>query len=477
MGRGAKRATAEVVEDVAKAAPKSVGALEGVVEGAAPGLLKSAARSGAASKLLSVGKGVGLSAVTGLVDFGMRKAAGEDTTSAAIGAGGSAVGGTIGAAIGTAIAPGIGTVVGGMLGSAIGDTVGEWSAKQIAATKESTNNIVAAQANTSNEITKAVTGPTPANLLPQEQDGQKSVLDRQLEALVSIREFMWADMSNFLEAIELNTSDTTGGLFSLGRTLRSKPQEPKPETAATTGEQPPTQQVSTSTQTPILPASQISTGVLPTEGFTQKTASMTKSREAVAGGSTHVGIQALSNKLAEDIPEIKQFTAFNDAFHQRRLQDSKHKQGLAMDLTVDDPSKSGEVTAKIQKIISEAGINAFVQDEYKKQSAGATGGHIHIQLNNQGDANKLAMALVSPKPQLPSVRAENAGDAQQVARQSMAQAVNQNPTTQSAPQQNIMVAGGGSGVVPVPVGGVNRLPIANVTDLTPIVQQLMGIRT
>lgn len=480
LGRGAKRATAEVVEDVAKATPKSIGALEGAAEGAAPGFLKSAARSvarrGTASKLLKAGKIGGLAGLaSGLVDFGMRIRSGESVKSAAVGAGGSAVGGAVGAAVGQALIPI--PILGAVIGGAVGSSIGDWTAKQITATEDSTNRIVAAQANTSHEIATAVTEPPRANQLPLEQEGQDSVLDRQLVELVSIREFMTTNMADFLEAIEVNTSDTTGGLFSLGRTLRSKPQEPKPETAATTGEQPPMQQVSTSTQTPILPASQLSTGVPPTEGFSQKTASMTKSRESVAGGSTHIGIQALSNRLAEDIPEIKQFTAFNDAFHQRRLQASKHKQGLAMDLTVDDPSKSSEVTAKIQKIISEAGINAFVQDEYKKQSAGATGGHIHIQLNNQGDANKLAMALVSPQPQLPSVRAENAGDAQQVARQSMTQAVNQNPATASAPQQNIVVAGGGSRSVVVPVSGGNRPPIGNVTDSTPIVQQLMGIRT
>lgn len=463
-GRTANRVSSRVSKGRAARVPK----------GGAARALRSVARSGTASKLLSVGKGVGLGAVTGLVDFGMRKASGEDTKTAAIGAGGTAIGGAAGAALGTLMFPGIGTAIGGMIGSAIGDSVGEWASKQTTATEKSTNQIVGPQANTSNEITKALTEPSPANQLPVQQEGQKSVLDRQLEELVSIREFMVDNMADFLEAIEVNTSDTTGGLIGLGRSLFSKRESSQPKPTEPTVQQVAAPATPTSDDI-IRPASQTSTGTSAVAaGWTQKTASMTKSAEAVAGGSTHVGIQALSNRLAEDIPEIKQFTAFNDAFHQRRLQASKHKQGLAMDLTVDDPSKSSEVTAKIQKIIKEAGINAFVQDEYKKQSAGATGGHIHIQLNNQGDANKLAMALIAPQSQLPSIQAQNTGDAQQVARQSMAQSVSQNPTTQSPSQQNIIVAGGGSGAVAVPVGtGANRPPIGPPTDQSPIVQRLM----
>lgn len=63
----------------------------------------------------------------GALDFGMRKASGQDTTSAAIGAGGGLAGGLAGAAAGAAIGsivPGVGTAIGGIIGGIAGSLMG-----------------------------------------------------------------------------------------------------------------------------------------------------------------------------------------------------------------------------------------------------------------------------------------------------------------------------------------------------------------
>ena len=60
------------------------------------------------------------------LDFGLRKAGGQDTTTAAGGAVGAAAGGAAGAALGSLVpVPVVGTVVGGVLGSMIGGWLGE----------------------------------------------------------------------------------------------------------------------------------------------------------------------------------------------------------------------------------------------------------------------------------------------------------------------------------------------------------------
>ena len=81
----------------------------------------------AGKSLLSIGKSLPLLGIAfaGL-DFGLRKAEGQDPGKAAGGAIGAGVGGAIGATLGSAIpVPVVGTVVGGVLGSMIGGWLGE----------------------------------------------------------------------------------------------------------------------------------------------------------------------------------------------------------------------------------------------------------------------------------------------------------------------------------------------------------------
>lgn len=101
---------------------------------------------------------------------------------------------------------------------------------------------------------------------------------------------------------------------------------------------------------------------------------------ASAGGDTSLGILSLAHSLQSDIREI---TALNDVFHKT----GKHPQGLAMDFSLNDPSKSAEVAAKIRAKIGNAGT---VIDEYLHPSKNSTGPHIHVQFNNAAAAQRYA---------------------------------------------------------------------------------------
>ena len=97
----AAKAVVSSADDILKAAPKALGFL-----GKASGFVGMAAK-----KLPIIGP---------LLDFGIRKAIGQDTAEAAVGTAGGLAGGLAGAAIGTFILPVIGTAIGGLIGSLAG---------------------------------------------------------------------------------------------------------------------------------------------------------------------------------------------------------------------------------------------------------------------------------------------------------------------------------------------------------------------
>ena len=121
-----------------------------------------------------------------------------------------------------------------------------------------------------------------------------------------------------------------------------------------------------------------------------------KSKEATAGGKAKPGLYSLAKIIQNTIPGFKYFTAFNDGYHVSQGYFSKkgnrnpstHSMGLALDFTLSDTSKSGEATQKIKSIFSKYGINGSVVNEYAKGSAGSTGGHIHVNFANAGEAGK-----------------------------------------------------------------------------------------
>lgn len=115
-----------------------------------------------------------------------------------------------------------------------------------------------------------------------------------------------------------------------------------------------------------------------------------KSAEAYSGGKAHQGILDLAG-LIQDKFQITRFTAFNDQYHKGTS--SQHAKGLALDFTLQNPNKSGQVTTELRSMLDKNGVNAKVLDEYKDPSKRATGGHIHVSFNSQADADKY-LALV-----------------------------------------------------------------------------------
>ena len=87
----------------------------------------------------------------------------------------------------------------------------------------------------------------------------------------------------------------------------------------------------------------------------------------------------IAKQVQDNIPGFMQFTGFNDQFHNENAPGSKHTKGKAFDFVLNKPP-SKEEGAKILSQLKALGID-YAQDEYNDPSSGATGGHIHGQLN------------------------------------------------------------------------------------------------
>lgn len=133
-----------------------------------------------------------------------------------------------------------------------------------------------------------------------------------------------------------------------------------------------------------------------TSGATSNSGLRLKSGEAVAGGDSHPGVKRLAQLVQTNVATFKQITSMNDAYHQQRKPNSKHARGLAMDFTLTDGIRSSDqAVATVKAILQQAGLNPnefLVLNEYKKMSAGATGGHVHVGFNTVAAADKFAQA-------------------------------------------------------------------------------------
>lgn len=101
-------------------------------------------------------------------------------------------------------------------------------------------------------------------------------------------------------------------------------------------------------------------------------------------GEVSPGLGKLYDYLSGRVPGIKQLTSANDEFHKGRP-GSAHNDGRAFDLSLKDPSRSAIVAQQIREELDRLGIKGKVIDEYKNPSAGATGGHIHVQADKHVD--------------------------------------------------------------------------------------------
>ncbi len=125
--------------------------------------------------------------------------------------------------------------------------------------------------------------------------------------------------------------------------------------------------------------------------------------QATKGGKGHLGTYAMAlNSLDILGNTAKQITAVNDAYHhsagyKRKVKGrytSRHIKGMAFDITTKD-DRNGKATASAQKIRDYmtsmgmiSGKDYKLLDEYKRASAGASGGHLHFAWKSQKSAQK-----------------------------------------------------------------------------------------
>lgn len=126
-----------------------------------------------------------------------------------------------------------------------------------------------------------------------------------------------------------------------------------------------------------------------------------KSGEATAGGPAQEGTTDLARATMGAFGDkIKAFTAFNDAYHQRKAPTSMHTKGLAFDLTTNNAVDSEKVSSGIKAIGAKAGVDVNVINEYIHPSKNSTGGHVHTNFRNPADAAKFASVFnSSDKPE------------------------------------------------------------------------------
>jgi hypothetical protein len=103
----------------------------------------------------------------------------------------------------------------------------------------------------------------------------------------------------------------------------------------------------------------------------------------------------LAKAVQSSIPGFRQFTGFNDRFHNEKAPGSQHTKGLAMDFTVNkEPTKQegADITAWLKSMGASLAI-----DEYNNPSSNATAGHFHAQIpafKDGGIVDDATLALI-----------------------------------------------------------------------------------
>lgn len=125
--------------------------------------------------------------------------------------------------------------------------------------------------------------------------------------------------------------------------------------------------------------------VLSELGYTEKNASPVAYGELSNGGdiaadTAAIGIELLRG-LKSQFPQANlRVTGGNDLYHQKLNYNSKHKEGKALDFVVDAPSNLVRPIASYISNFTANKSNVKFLDEYKKQSAAASGQHFHISI-------------------------------------------------------------------------------------------------
>ena len=123
--------------------------------------------------------------------------------------------------------------------------------------------------------------------------------------------------------------------------------------------------------------------------------------QATEGGPVQPGVIDFASMIQGNVQGFTRFTGFNDNFHQGLSRPSKHKDGLAMDFTVDSPSKAAAATATVKRLAADAGVPSSgidVINEYANPSSGSSGGHIHAEFNTKDAAMAMAGGGLASSP-------------------------------------------------------------------------------
>lgn len=119
-----------------------------------------------------------------------------------------------------------------------------------------------------------------------------------------------------------------------------------------------------------------------------------KSPEAVTGGAVEPGTVDLARLIQGRYNDaIKQFSAFNDRWHQQHAPDSAHTKGLKFDVSLTHPRQAEAMKARIEALGQHAGVPIKVRNEYANASAQATGGHLDVGFNTAIDAARFSAVM------------------------------------------------------------------------------------
>lgn len=122
-----------------------------------------------------------------------------------------------------------------------------------------------------------------------------------------------------------------------------------------------------------------------------------KSGETVAGGGHHPGIQKIMEVIQSRVPNFRYFSAVNDAYHKNKGSKGAHPKGLACDFTLTNGIQGSDRATQIcVEILRSAGLapaEFLVINEYRKQTAIGTGGHVHVGFRSPQAADKFLQAF------------------------------------------------------------------------------------
>ncbi len=145
--------------------------------------------------------------------------------------------------------------------------------------------------------------------------------------------------------------------------------------------------------------------------------------QAFGGGKTEQGVIDLARAVQGTLGDkLERFTGFNDAYHAKHATSSKHAQGLAMDFTLKHAKDNKVVSAQIQQIGRDFGIELFVNNEYIKDSKHKTAPHIHVGFRSSKDAQKFAEIAAMPADEREALLAANRAKQEQALQAKQAKA-------------------------------------------------------